>query len=145
MSIEILRAELERLFELEELLQMSRTVLGFDPEEVGGTAAKGSFAKALTDHCAEVDAVEALCDAMLASKSEVNPKIGQIRVNGLPFDEELRSGAILGDFTIVRKLGEGRLGISYLARQGDADFRVKVLRREATRDLRGLHRFLSAA
>ena len=145
MSIEILRAELERLFELEELLQMSRNVLGFDPEEVGGTAAKGSFAKALTDHCAEVDAVEALCDAMLASKSEVNPKIGQIRVNGLPFDEELRSGANLGDFTIVRKLGEGRLGISYLARQGDADFRVKVLRREATRDLRGLHRFLTVS
>ena len=145
MSIEILRAELERLFELEELLQMSRSVLGFDPDEVGGTAAKGSFAKALTDHCAEVDAVEALCDALLASKPEVNPKIGQIRVNGLPFDEELRSGATLGDFTIVRKLGEGRLAISYLARLGDADHRIKVLRREATRDLRGLHRFLTVS
>ncbi|MEZ4225689.1 MAG: tetratricopeptide repeat protein [Polyangiaceae bacterium] len=145
MSIEILRAELERLFELDELLQLTRNVLGFDPEQVGGTAAKGSFAKALTDHCAEMDAVEALCDAMLASKGEVNPKIGQIRVNGLPFDEELRSGAKLGDFTIVRKLGEGRLGISYLARLGDADHRVKVLRREATRDLRGLHRFLTVS
>lgn len=145
MSIDILRADLERLFELEELLALSRNVLGFEPDSIGGTAAKGSFVKALTDYCYEVDAIEALCDALLASKADVNPKVGQIRTGGLPFDEELKIGSTLGDFTIVRKLGEGRLGISYLARRDDADFRLKVLRREATRDRRGLHRFLTVS
>ena len=142
-DIDILRAELERLFELEELIRLSQEVLGFDPDSVGGTAAKGSFAGALTTHCAEHEAIEALCDAVIAWKAEVNPKIQQLRVNGLPFDEELRPGETAGPYTIVRKLGEGRLGISYLGKYEGRDFRVKVLRREATRDRRGLHRFLT--
>ena len=44
MELEVLRAELERLFELDELMQLSQDVLGFDPESVGGTATLGSFA-----------------------------------------------------------------------------------------------------
>ena len=143
MAIDIVRAELERLFELEELLTISESVLGFDPEAVGGTAAKGSYVRALTEHCVESDAVEALCEAMLASKSGLNPKIAQIRVNGIPFDDEFRSGEKIDDFTIVRKIGEGRLGISYLARRDKEDFRLKIVRREASRDRRGLHRFLT--
>ena len=35
---EILRAELESLYELPDLLALSRDVLGFEPESVGGTA-----------------------------------------------------------------------------------------------------------
>ena len=46
-AIEVLQGELERLFELRELLQLSSDVLGFDPEHVGGTASKGAFARAL--------------------------------------------------------------------------------------------------
>ncbi len=145
METDILRADLERLFDLEELLSLSKNVLGFEPDELGGTAAKGSFANALTQHCIEVDAVEALCDALLASKPDVNPKVLTIRSNGLPFDEELRPGSTLGEYTIVRKLGDGRLGLTYLAKLGDKEIRVKVLRREATRDRRGLHRFLTVA
>ncbi len=143
METDILRAELERLFELDELLALSRDVLGFDPDHVGGSAAKGSFANALTEHCVSADAIEALCDALLASKPDVNPKIVTIRVNGLPYDDELKPGSTLGDLTIVRKLGEGRLGMTYLARRGDQELRAKVLGREATRDRRGLHRFLT--
>ena len=45
---DILRAELERLYELPDLLSLSRDVLGFEPSSVGGTAAKASFAFALT-------------------------------------------------------------------------------------------------
>ena len=66
---EILRAELERLFELPDLLSLSRDVLGFEPESVGGMAAKASFAGALTAHCLEHDAIEALCDALLATRT----------------------------------------------------------------------------
>ena len=144
MQIDILRGELERLFELPELLDLTRDVMGFDPDQVGGTAGKGSYVKALTDHCIEEDAVEALCDAILASKTEVNPKIAQIGVAGLPFDHDLKPGDQFADLSVLRKLGEGRLGVAYVARKDGADHRLKVLRHEATRDRRGLHRFLTA-
>ena len=58
-NIEILRGELERLFSLEELTQMSERLLGLDPKEVGGSSAKGSFAKALTERCVDGDRIEA--------------------------------------------------------------------------------------
>ena len=57
---EILRAELERLFELEDLKNFTHSVLGFDPDAVGGTAAKASFAGALTAYCHEHDALLSL-------------------------------------------------------------------------------------
>ena len=142
-TTELLRAELERAFDLNELMSLSRELLGFDPEQVGGTAAAGSFAGALISHCLERDAIEALCDAMLASKAELNQQIHYIRVNGLGHDDRLEVGAKLGDITIERQLGEGRIGVCYVGRQGDRERRLKVLRREATRDRRGLHRFLT--
>src|SRR6187431_565378 len=140
---EILRAELERLFELPDLLALSRDVLGFEPENVGGMAAKASFAGALTAHCLEHDAIEALCDALLATRAEVNERISDLRITGVALDEELKLGSELGPYVILRKLGEGRLAISYVARKDGADYRLKVLRREATRDQRGLQRYLT--
>jgi len=140
---EILRAELERLFELPDLLKLSREVLGFEPEGVGGTAAKASFAGALTAHCLEHDAIEALCDALLATRGDVSSKILDLRVTGVVQDEELKAGAELGPYVILHKLGEGRLAISYVAHKDGAEYRVKVLRREATRDQRGLQRYLT--
>jgi len=140
---DILQAELERLFDLPELLKLSRDLLGFDPDSVGGTAAKASFAGALTAHCLEHDAIEALCDAMLATSGEVNAKVADLRITGVVLDEELKAGSVLGPFTIARKLGEGRLAISYVGRKEGADYRLKVLRREATRDQRGLQRYLT--
>ena len=139
----MLRAELERLFELPDLMALSRDVLGFEPERVGGTAAKASFAGALTAHCLEHDAIEALCDALLATRGEVSAKVMDLRVTGVALDEELKAGSELGPYTIERKLGEGRLAISYVARKDDTEFRLKVLRREATRDKRGLQRYLT--
>jgi len=140
---EILRAELERLFELPDLLSLSRDVLGFEPESVGGMAAKASFAGALTAHCLENDAIEALCDALLATRVEVNQKILDLRVTGVLLDEELKVDSEFGPYVISRKLGEGRLAISYVARKDGAEYRLKVLRREATRDQRGLQRYLT--
>ncbi|MEI9939404.1 MAG: tetratricopeptide repeat protein [Pseudomonadota bacterium] len=140
---EILRAELERLFELPDLLTLSRDVLGFEPESVGGMAAKASFAGALTAHCLEHDAIEALCDALLATRAEVNAKILDLRITGVALDEELKLGSEFGPYVILRKLGEGRLAISYVARKDGAEYRLKVLRREATRDQRGLQRYLT--
>jgi hypothetical protein len=106
--------------------------------------AKGSFAKALVDRCAESDSVEALCDAVAASRSDVDPRISELRVSGFRPQEELEMGESLGGRLILRKIGEGRLGITYLARHDGQDVRLKVLRRDVTLDRRGLQRFLTA-
>jgi len=143
MEADLLRAELERLYELDELVSLSRDILGFDPERVGGTTAKASFAGALTSHCVEQDAVEALCDVLLATRANVSSQVADIRLTGLRAEEELEPGRDFGGFTVLRKLGEGRLAISYVVKQGDREYRLKLLRREATRDARGLHRFLT--
>ncbi len=145
MSMDILRAELERLFELDELLSLSRDLLGFDPEHVGGAAAKGSFAKALAHHCLQEDAVEALCDVLFSIHTDVDPRLEQLRTDGPVADEELKPGDTFAGHTIVRKLGDGRLAISYVGRRDGKEVRLKVLRREATRDRRGLQRFLTVS
>jgi tetratricopeptide (TPR) repeat protein len=144
MSLDILRAELERLFELDELKELSGTLLGLAPDDVGGEMAKGSFAKALVDRCATSDSIEALCDAVAAARSDVDPRISELRVSGFRPQEELEMGESLGGRLILRKLGEGRLGVTYLARHDGQDVRLKILRRDVTLDKRGLQRFLTA-
>jgi tetratricopeptide (TPR) repeat protein len=143
MSIEIVRGELERLFSLDELMALSTDLLGFDPADVGASASKASFARALTDRCVERDAVDALVDAVLASRSEVDQRLRDLSARGVSRPEELKAGETFGDFTIVRKLGEGPRGIVYQAKKDGAERTLKVLRREVTRDPSAKHRFLT--
>jgi tetratricopeptide (TPR) repeat protein len=142
MSIDIVRGELERLFSLEEMMVLSSELLGFDPGEIGGAASKASFARALTDRCLELDVVEALLDAVLASRTEVDPRFRELGQKGLVRPEELKSGDAFGPYTISKKLGEGPRAIVYSAQKGGAERTLKVFRREATRDPRALRRFL---
>ena len=144
MHLDTLRAELEQLFELEELMGLSREVLGLEPEEVGGTSAKASFVRALTEHCVAINAVEALSDVVAAWQEYLPAELAELRAQGYIEPDGLESGDSLGDCVILRRLGEGPAGISYLARRGGADVRLKVLRPEATEDTRALHRFLAA-
>jgi tetratricopeptide (TPR) repeat protein len=140
---DLLRAELERLFELEELLHLSRDLLGFEPDALGGTETKASFAGALAQHCEKEDAVEALCDAVLALRLDVHPDLVEIRTSGLKKDEPLEVGSAFGPFVIARELGEGRSAMAYAATRGTHVYRLRVLRHEAAHDRRGLHRFLT--
>jgi serine/threonine protein kinase/lipopolysaccharide biosynthesis regulator YciM len=145
--LEVIRGELERLFSLDELLNLSAGSLGIAPEHLGGTSAKGAYAKALVDYCAEHDAIEALIDAVLIEKAEVDPRVREIAANGLAHADELAPGAQIGPFTITKKLGEGGVGVVYLAtRDHDAHkpTTLKIVKREAARDMRALQRFLTA-
>ena len=142
MEMEILRGELERLFSLDELTALSHDLLGFDPARVGGTAAKASFAKALTDLCSEVEAVDALIEAVLASRTDVSQQLKDFA--SATSKDELAPGATFGPFVIGKKLGEGAVGTTYTAKHADRAVILKVLRAEATRDRRALHRFLTA-
>ena len=44
MSIELIRGELERLYSLEEMMALASDLLGFEPDQVGGTASPASVA-----------------------------------------------------------------------------------------------------
>lgn len=144
MSIDIVRGELERLFSLDEMVTLSSDLLGMSPGEIGGTASKASFARALTDRCVELDAVEALLDAVLASRTEVDPRVRELGQKGLVLrPEELKGGEAFGPFTIGKKLAEGPRAIVYGATKDGAERTLKVLRRDATRDLRALRRYLT--
>lgn len=145
-TIDIVRGELERLFTLEEMTRMSERLLGLAPSEVGGASAKGSFALALTERCIDGDRIDALVDVILHARKEVDPRVRDIV--GLLGREELAVGTQLGDFTIQKKISDGELGILYQAVRQDgaakAVYALKVLRREACRDRRAVHRFLTA-
>jgi len=142
MHLDILSGELERLFDLDELQALSIDLLGFDPSAVGGTTHKGSFARALTAYCVAEDAVEALCDALLATKKGVDPRVVELRQGALS-ERPLEPGDQLGAFTIVRPLGRGRVGNVYVASDGASQLRLKLLHLAATRDRRNLHRCLT--
>lgn len=141
-TIDLLRGELERLYSLEEMTQMSQRLLGLDPEQVGGHTAKASFARALTEKVLEREQIEALLDVILVSKREIDPRVRDVAA--LIGEDELAAGKTFGPFSIDRKLSSTEMGIVYLAKQGGKAFLLKTLRREAARDRRAVHRFLTA-
>ena len=111
MEIEILRGEMERLFSLDELTALSRDLLGLDPEEIGGTSAKASFAQALTDRCSQLDALDALVEAVIGSRTDADPRLRDLSQRGFSFDETLEAGRLVGPFVVNRRLGEGNAEI----------------------------------
>jgi hypothetical protein len=143
MEMDSLRGELERLFELDELVKLSSTLLGFNPKEIGGTSGKASFVRALTDFCVARGAVEALCDAVSAMRPNADPRLVSWRNLGIWERTVLAPGETLSGFTIERKLGEGPQGTCYLAQRQGEDHRLKLLHPETTRDPHGLQRFLT--
>jgi tetratricopeptide (TPR) repeat protein len=141
-TIDILRTELERLFSLEEMTSMSQRLLGLDPEEVGGSTAKASFAKALTERCLDGDQIDALVDVILVSRQGVDPRVRDVA--GLFGREDIPQGKALGPFLVMKKLGDSELSTVYLARRGDEERVLKVLKGEACRDKRAVQRLLTA-
>ncbi|HJL15429.1 MAG TPA: protein kinase [Sandaracinaceae bacterium LLY-WYZ-13_1] len=146
-TTDILRGELERLFELDELKTLSDELLGFDPEQVGGTEGKGAFARALVQRCEDDDALLALTDAVLLSKEGVNDKVRAV------FDaepgEELKPGSEVAGFRILKKLGEGGVGVVYLGERKTDDEKVraaiKVVRPVHARDRAAARRWQTVA
>lgn len=142
MEIETLCAELEQLFELDELMALSEELLGFSPDEVGGTAKVGSFARALANHCVARNAVEALRDALIARKPAQKDRFAALNSEAFgPGD--LQAGDRFGPFTIYQPLGKGPTGSVYRVQFGDRDVRLKVLRKSCEGSPRGLQRFLT--
>jgi tetratricopeptide (TPR) repeat protein len=112
MTTEFLQGELERLFELEAMMALSDDLLGLPPAEVGGTDAKGAFARALVKRCEANDALLALSDAI-----RLSVRAGDVAEPSVPpsRDDELLPGSEVGAFRIVKSLEKKTLGTVYLA------------------------------
>ena len=82
---------------------------------------------------------------MTVARSNLDPRVAELRSHGMHGDDELELGDEFGPYLVLRRLGRGRLGSVYLARSGSDDVRLKVLRRDATYDRTGLQRFLAAS
>ncbi|MEM9695004.1 MAG: protein kinase, partial [Myxococcota bacterium] len=143
MSIELIRGELERLYSLDQMLALSNDLLGFRPENVGGTASVASFARALTQHCEEVDAIAALIDAVVVTRDDASPKLQAFADDVLRSAVDLKEGSTFDAFTIRRRLGAGPNGTVYTAEKESEKYVVKVLHNAATHDRTSLHRFLT--
>jgi tetratricopeptide (TPR) repeat protein len=140
-TIDIVRAELERLFSLDEMTAMSQQLLGLDPADVGGATARASFARALTERCAAGDRLDALVDVIVASRQGADPRVREAA--SFFGSEELEPGRSLGPFTITRRLGEHPVANVYAAQRGYADCVLKVLRRQFCVDKRAVQRLLT--
>ncbi|MBN2193437.1 MAG: protein kinase [Polyangiaceae bacterium] len=143
MDSDLLRVELEKHFELDELQELGRDVLGLEPEQVVATSTKAAFARALVTRCASAMALEALCDAMVNAREDVDDRFRNRGTLGFPTTTEPAEGDAFGPFRIDQRLGEGRLGVVFRARDASGEVRLKLLRPEATSDLRALNRFLT--
>ncbi|HET9957859.1 MAG TPA: tetratricopeptide repeat protein [Polyangiaceae bacterium] len=145
MVVESLSAELERLYELEELKALCSSLLGMDPSEVGGASAKGSFARALSQKCVEVEAVDALIDVVLASRRELPQElVKKLRNGAIDASERPQPGDELGEYLIVGELGTSASGSVYRARKNAEDLRVRRLSRELRTRRRDVQRYLAA-
>ncbi len=142
MDSNILGADLERLFDLAELTELGRWVLGAEPDQIGGQGARGSFAQALADRCHEEDAIAALCDAVIALRQSADPALARLR-DGASADQLLEPGEALDGYVIERRLGRGALGAVYSARRDSELVRLKLMHRHSTRDRSVVQRFLA--
>ncbi|MBL8739597.1 MAG: hypothetical protein JNK04_00840, partial [Myxococcales bacterium] len=143
MSIEIVRGELERLFSLEELFALSSDLLSFTPAEVGGTASKASFAKALIERCVETHSTGALLDAMVGSRADLDAKVRDLQKTGLHADPELKAGSSIAGHDLVRKLAEGPRAAVWLAKKDGEERVLKLFKSAATSDTAGVRRFIA--
>jgi serine/threonine protein kinase len=147
-SIEFLRRELERLFELEAMVRLSSDLLGIDLKDVESTKGKGALARLLVKRCADENALQALSDAILLSSSDADSRLRELTYNG--YNSEIPPGTEIGTVRVLRKIGEGGIGTVYLAetleQEGIEPVQValKVFRPEVSHDRSAVNRYKTA-
>ncbi|HET8933350.1 MAG TPA: tetratricopeptide repeat protein [Polyangiales bacterium] len=143
-ALDLLQGELERLYDLDELLRLSADVLGFAPADVGSTSNKGAFARSLVGYCLDQDALAALVDAIMLTSTRADAKLRdalKATSNG-----ELTPGTQVGHLKVLKKIGEGGLSMVYLAESASGDkAALKVIRPEYARDRAAVHRFTTVS
>lgn len=131
MDLSVLREELERAFDLDELRELAQTALALRPGQVDGPT-KTAYAAALVEHCGRIDAVEALCDAVASRRGSWPEEFAATFQRAEQEPETAQVGERIDGYVIEKVLGAGQRGCVYLARHEDRGVRLKLLRREAT-------------
>jgi len=144
MLVETLTAELERLFELPELTRLSREALGFEPEDIGGVATRASFARALAEQAVEIEAVDALLDAIALDRHGLPSSLQGVR-DGAASNSALSPGDSIGQYVVFETLGTGPWANVYRARRDGQEFRVKSLHPRVAARRSDTHRYLTAS
>ncbi len=139
---DVLRAELERLFDLESLQKLSSELLDLDPNDVGGTTNKAAFARALVERCAKEEMLEALADAIVLKDRDAAARLKSV-YEGRASDD-FQAGATVAGFRIQKKINDEGFGSVFMANADGKQVTLKVLRDSKVRDRRGLQRFLLA-
>ena len=143
-ALDLLQGELERLYDLEAMLQLCSGTLGFDPEAVGGTGSRGTFARSLVGYCGAHEALPALVDAIVLTSQDADAGLRtslKSMANG-----ELSAGTRVGSMKVLKKIGEGGLSVVYLAEgEGGKQTALKVIRSEYARDRAAVHRYTTVS
>ena len=145
MVLDVLRSELERLFELDQLKELAHRVLGVEPAQLDGATAKGSFVASLVERCQAAGAVEALCDAMAAAREGLDPRVADVRRNGYRPEDPADVGHSVGPYSLEEKLGEGSLSAVYIARKEAQRYRLKLIRSDIAATPSRVMRFLAVS
>jgi tetratricopeptide (TPR) repeat protein/serine/threonine protein kinase len=138
LDVDTLSAELERLYDLSELEEIGKKLLGLEPGSLGA-AAKAPMARGLAERCVQKDAVEALLDAMQESRRDAARALRQKNVtNGRLSDAELAGTG----YTLVGDVGAGPSGSVHRAYFDGDLVRLKIVRAARASDAQ---RYLVAA
>ena len=141
--VEILRVELERLYDLDALQKLSRDLLGLDPNDVAAEADRPAFARALAERALRDDLHEALADAIVLTDRAAEMRLRPV-YEGRASDD-LAVGQIVEGYKILKKTHDEGFGTVYLAAGPESrQATFKVLREGRARDRRALQRFLLA-
>lgn len=146
-TLDSLQGELERLFDLNQMINLSVDGLGFEPEWVGDAQNPSAFARALVSYCHGHDALPALIDAIMLSSDHADAKLPHYL--GQLSHGELTPGTAIDNFRVVKKLGEEDLSVIYLAElEHDGEIEkaaLKVIRPEYARDPAAVQRYTTAS
>lgn len=139
---DLLRGELERHFDLDELKALSAELLGYSTDSFDSVDGKGPFARALVDRACGDHAVEALADAMRFFRHERLPELEAVFATRQ--SKALKIGTEIGGFTIEGLIAEGGLGRVYRAKHAEhGSVALKVIRSSLSRDESAVQRWLT--
>jgi tetratricopeptide (TPR) repeat protein len=116
-TLNLLQGELERLYDIKELVQLCENLLGFDPEAQGFLGGgKAALVRRIVERCQAQQATLALTDAVMLTKRDlVDPRLK--KPASLIDDEPLAAGTAVGAHQVVEARGAFPLGQVYNVRR----------------------------
>ena len=140
--LDVLRAELERLFDFEELRASSTRHLAIDSSLLKGANTKSALASALVTWAVDQDAVEALSDLVVTARRGADRRIDSLRLRGFESGDGLPVNGESNGFELVRRIGRSAYSTVVEAALNGRRVRMRFARPRALEDRASLQRYL---